>query len=569
MIFFVLLACATPENPITRDMVRVEFGADTFYIDKYEYPNQAGQKPTAHMNLDMAKAACATQGKRLCTAREWRAACIGTQNLRFGYGNDYAGGRCKSNVHLKSGHNSMKDIEASISGSGEFTECHNDLGIYDMIGNLEEWVLDDFNGRSGSLEGGAFYTYREYADCSGRYSRQPDFRLTTDKITDSAGARCCFRERPIEDADLQPITAQHSNNIDDIEYVSENEILLSSGVRIDQYEYPNALGGEPLTHVSWEEADRLCQKAGKKLCSAEVWEEACTNGGATNFPYGNHFIPQKCPAELEGIAQSGDFPDCRNTLGVQDLTGGVWEWIGEAQFAPKLNENTNSARYELRGGSWYTDSEKARCRPTSGYPLALGTAKYPDVGFRCCRGEAKTKTQSQRIDPDLNCPKDMAPIQKSCIDRYEYPNKAQRFPKVDVSIADAQALCRQQQKHLCTSQEWLDACEGPEGNRWSYGSQYDPSKCHHNAPDGLGKAQLAGLFADCQTTAGVFDLTGNVWEWTMEGEMYGGSWNFSSGMGQCRASAHPATGYKSHEIGFRCCASKEETLVLLNSTDDP
>ena len=39
-------------------------------------------------------------------------------------------------------------------------DCHNDLNIYDMIGNLEEWVLDDFNGRAGSLEGGILHLQR-------------------------------------------------------------------------------------------------------------------------------------------------------------------------------------------------------------------------------------------------------------------------------------------------------------------------------------------------------------------------------------------------------------------------
>ena len=36
------------------------------------------------------------------------------------------------------------------SGSKQY--CQTD-GVFDLIGNLEEWVLDDWQGRVGSLEG--------------------------------------------------------------------------------------------------------------------------------------------------------------------------------------------------------------------------------------------------------------------------------------------------------------------------------------------------------------------------------------------------------------------------------
>ena len=221
-------------------------------------------------------------------------------------------------------------------------DCHNDLNIYDMIGNLEEWVLDDFNGRAGSLEGGAFYTYREYADCSGRYSRQPDFRLTTDKITDSAGTRCCYRDTPLDPKELQYTVTTDSTL--QTEYATENEIVLKSGIRIDQYEYPNQKDAVPLTNVTWAEANQLCSEAGKKLCAPEVWEEACTNRKLA-FPYGNQYDEQKCPSAQQTPSRSGSFDGCRNQLGVHDLTGSVWEWVAQSSIAPKLNENSNAERY--------------------------------------------------------------------------------------------------------------------------------------------------------------------------------------------------------------------------------
>ena len=46
---------------------------------------------------------------------------------------------------------------------------------------------------------------------------------------------------------------------------------------------------------------------------------------------------------------------------------------------------------ELQGGSWFVDASKGTCRPSDGYPLSKATsARYPDVGFRCCRGAMTT-----------------------------------------------------------------------------------------------------------------------------------------------------------------------------------
>jgi len=46
-----------------------------FCVDRYEYPNQAGVKPTVSVTWDEARELCATEGKRLCTADEWTQAC--------------------------------------------------------------------------------------------------------------------------------------------------------------------------------------------------------------------------------------------------------------------------------------------------------------------------------------------------------------------------------------------------------------------------------------------------------------------------------------------------------------
>ena len=64
-----LVACgARPPS----DMIPI---AGSSWIDPYEFPNQKGVKPETETNLAHAADACATVGKRLCTAAEWRRAC--------------------------------------------------------------------------------------------------------------------------------------------------------------------------------------------------------------------------------------------------------------------------------------------------------------------------------------------------------------------------------------------------------------------------------------------------------------------------------------------------------------
>ena len=162
-----------------------------YWIDVFEFPNRPNQAPLATVSFIEAQTQCNESGKRLCTAYEWRRACLGKQQLRFGYANAYEQERCHTSLSISSGHSSMMNAREWLSESGQKQHCQTD-GVYDLIGNLEEWVLDDWQGRGGSLEGGAWYTYREYADCSGEYSRQPDYRTPLNREVYSAGFRCCW-----------------------------------------------------------------------------------------------------------------------------------------------------------------------------------------------------------------------------------------------------------------------------------------------------------------------------------------------------------------------------------------
>ena len=82
-----------------------------------------------------------------------------------------------------------------------------------------------------------------------------------------------------------------------------------------------------------------------------------------------------------------------------------------------------------------------------------------------------------------------------------------------MSFDDAQQACQKQNKRLCTEAEWTLACEGPDWKGYPYGSEYRSKVCA--SKDSTARTTLAdsGSHPQCRTPDGVFDMTGNVWEW--------------------------------------------------------
>lgn len=193
-----------------------------------------------------------------------------------------------------------------------------------------------------------------------------------------------------------------------------------------------------------------------------------------------------------------------------------------------------------------------------------------------------------------------------CIDRFEAPNTPGGLPLVMFTFDQSVSWCQARGKRLCFDDEWTFACAGTEGSDWPYGELHQPGLCNDDqlwkvysqsklngwpgavSDDGvetveslLAAAKASGAAAHvaaehveslyqatfggekpaCGGEFGVFDLTGNVEEWTrrrdggqpsFHGNLKGRYWAEARTCHQSVKSHGDA--FRFYEIGFRCCS---------------
>lgn len=156
--------------------------------------------PSGYLDGIEAARACKNAGKRLCKPSEWMTACRGEKNRQFPYGDKYVQGACNVNreahpaalLHgnASEGHLDPRlNLASSDAGpllrkTGGTPTCRSEWGsdaIYDMVGNLDEWVEDE----NGAFHGG-FYSRGTKLGCDARITSHP--RPYEDY---SLGVRCC------------------------------------------------------------------------------------------------------------------------------------------------------------------------------------------------------------------------------------------------------------------------------------------------------------------------------------------------------------------------------------------
>ena len=138
--------------------------------------------------------------------------------------------------------------------------------------------------------------------------------------------------------------------------------------------------------VTWGRCEAFCRATGLRLPTEAEWEFACRAGA-----------PQARYGELDAIAWhvgNGAGQDqaigtkAANALGLHDMLGNVWEWVGDwyseytraSQTDPKGPPNGD--RRILRGGFW--NDGRPDCRASQRHPVGV-SAFANGVGFRVAR----------------------------------------------------------------------------------------------------------------------------------------------------------------------------------------
>jgi hypothetical protein len=256
----------------------------------------------------------------------------------------------------------------------------------------------------------------------------------------------------------------------------------------------------------------------------------------------------------------------------------------------------------------------------------FGTAANPTPA-RDAQGNPQTKneiasalTHAAPPAPREACPNGMAHVSDYCIDRYEAyvvelddagaehahspyaPVDGLRVrakvaeavvPQGYISQVEARAACENAGKRLCSAPEFSLACRGPDakaaypyggtrrqagkcnegkgsavsvvfGALANYGSQQLNDPRLNQWPGGLAKT---GAFAESASPFGVFDLVGNLHEWSAEvapnghGFFHGGFYGDAeiNGSGCNYVTKAHATNYHDYSTGFRCCKDADSS----------